>query len=462
MATCPDVLLGRKQQVWVALEDTPGMIAFPSAQDIINPTSDVAMNQETPVTDSREKADTLDVLNVFQGIASEGSATLNFYLRTAGVDKPPQGERLIVAAIGKISAPATGELEEAILDSDTTITIENVVGTLPRRGVIELTSTDQKEQILYTLAEESPSLPGTWTLSNLTRGYNGTTAMSGTIGDSVAVKSRWYAQDTCRSAVSIWVRTDTLLQCMVGSSVTQFTIPFQEEDAVELQFTVSGQRVYNAGRSDLSAIAEKSATSLKVDDARAFFVGQRIQNLTKKDDNAEAGYAVTAINEDTNTLTIAPGISSAWAVDDVITWWMPSGTPVGDEVENRDTVVFVAGESLVMLPGSLSIGTPVGRIATVGTRFPGQGIDTTRNITIDYTMLATNDAAVRLRDGFEGTEQRFDAVMGNRQGRKMAAVGPRMKLTTASVTFQDPAVTLASNGRFLGIKGEDSLQLILE
>ena len=70
MATCPDVLLGRKQQVWVALEDTPGMIAFPSAQDIINPTSDVAMNQETPVTDSREKAATLDVLNVFQGIAS--------------------------------------------------------------------------------------------------------------------------------------------------------------------------------------------------------------------------------------------------------------------------------------------------------------------------------------------------------------------------------------------------------
>lgn len=463
MGKCPDVMLGRKQRGYAVEEETAGVLAFPGPQHVINPTSDVSMNQETPTTDSREKADTLDVLNVFQGIANEGTASINCYLRTSGVDSAPQAETLIVAAMGKIADSAAGELTTAITVSSNSLTVDNTSGVFPKRGVLELrTISGDTEQIYYADVMESTGTPGEYTFTGLVRGYNGTTAVIGEIGDDITVKSRWYAQDTCRPSFSMWLITDTLLQCMTGSSVTQLTVPFQEEDAVELQFTVVGQRVYNAGRSDLAESAVTGATSLIVEDSRAFFVGQRLQNLTKKDDNSASGYAVTAINEAAHTLTIAPGTKTDWAVDDVITWWMPGGEPIGEEVENRDTVVYVAGEELTMLPSDLSISTPVGRVNPIGTRYPGQGIDTTREISMDYVTLAKKDAAIRLRDGFEGTEQRFDAVVGKDEGRKMAFIGPRMKLTTASVGFQDPTVTLTQSGRFLGTgKGENSLQIVL-
>ena len=57
----------------------------------------------------------------------------------------------------------------------------------------------------------------------------------------------------------------------------------------------------------MGAEAQASATSIVVEDAKVFFTGQKIQNVTKSDDNSSKGYAVTAVDERTNTLTVAPG-----------------------------------------------------------------------------------------------------------------------------------------------------------
>ena len=95
---------------------------------------------------------------------------------------------------------------------------------------------------------------------------------------------------------------------MQGCHVTDASISVTKEGAVELTGTLTGCRAFNAGPSSVAAEAQTSATSITVEDAKMFFVGQKIQNTTKSDDNSGKGYAVTAVDERTNTLTVAPGM----------------------------------------------------------------------------------------------------------------------------------------------------------
>ena len=98
---------------------------------------------------------------------------------------------------------------------------------------------------------------------------------------------------------------------MQGCHVTDVSISATKEGAVELTGTLTGCRVFNARPSSVGAEAQAFATSIVVEDAKVFFTGQKIQNVTKSDDNSGKGYAVTAVDKRTNTLTVAPGISEA-------------------------------------------------------------------------------------------------------------------------------------------------------
>ena len=68
--TCPNVALSRNQNMWVVKESADKTLEFPAVTDIINVTADVFANQEIPTSDSKEKANTLNKLNVFNSSAS--------------------------------------------------------------------------------------------------------------------------------------------------------------------------------------------------------------------------------------------------------------------------------------------------------------------------------------------------------------------------------------------------------
>ena len=310
--TCPNVALSRNQNMWVVKESADKTLEFPAMTDIINVTADVFANQEIPTSDSKEKANTLNKLNVFNSSASPATANFGMYLRPTALDAPMQGDALIQALQGKLAAPFTGTLADALTDSDAQIAVTVTSGHVPLRGVIEVTSTPSgKELIRYRKAVKDAATPGKWLLSELTRGYKGTTAASGASGAAVSLKSRTFVQALCRPNVSVWIVIDKTLQAVQGCHVTDASISVTKENAVELTGTLTGRRVFNAGPSAVATEAQASATSIVVEDAKVFFVGQKIQNTTKSDDNSGKGYAVTAVDERTNTLTVAPGISEA-------------------------------------------------------------------------------------------------------------------------------------------------------
>ena len=180
----------------------------------------------------------------------------------------------------------------------------------------------------------------------------------------------------------IHIFIDKTLQAVQGCHVTDASISATKEGAVELTGTLTGCRVLNARPSSVGAEAQASAASIVVEDAKVFFTGQKIQNTTKSDDNSGKGYAVTAVDERTNKLTVAPRISGAWAVDDVVTWWMPYGPALGNELENADSVIRIDGTAGKMRSCTIKFSTPTEFTDELGDRFPGQPIDTMRALSL--------------------------------------------------------------------------------
>lgn len=461
--TCPNVALSRNQNMWVVKESADKTLEFPAVTDIINVTADVFANQEIPTSDSKEKANTLNKLNVFNSSASPATANFGMYLRPTALDAPMQGDALMQALQGKLAAPFTGTLADALTDSDAQLVVTVTSGHVPLRGVIEVTSTPSgKELIRYRKAVKDAASPGKWLLSELTRGYKGTTAASGASGAAVSLKSRAFVQALCRPNVSAWIAIDKTLQAVQGCHVTDASISVTKEGAVELTGTLTGCRVFNAGPSSVAAEAQTSATSITVEDAKMFFVGQKIQNTTKSDDNSGKGYAVTAVDERTNTLTVAPGISGAWAVDDVVTWWMPYGPAIGNELENADSVIRIDGTAGKMRSCTIKFSTPTEFTDELGDHFPGQPIDTMRASSVDFEYYMRNDAAKRLREGSEGKEVRFDAEFGSEEGRKVVVSCPRIKNKMPAINANSATVTLSQSSDILGVGLEDAVEIILE
>ena len=371
-----------------------------------------------------------------------------------------QGDALIQALQGKLAAPFTGTLADALTDNDAQLAVTVASGHVPLRGVIEVASTPSgKELIRYRKAVKDAASPGKWLLSELIRGYKGTTAASGA---SVSLKSRAFVQALCRPNVSAWIVIDKTLQAVQGCHVTDVSISATKEGAVELTGTLTGCRVFNARPSSVGAEAQASAASIVVEDAKVFFTGQKIQNVTKSDDNSGKGYAVTAVDKRTNTLTVAPGISGAWAVDDVVTWWMPYGPAIGNELENADSVIRIDGTAGKMRSCTIKFSTPTEFTDELGDHFPGQPIDTMRASSVDFEYYMRNDAAKRLREGSEGKEVRFDAEFGSEEGRKVVVSCPRIKNKMPGINGDSATVTLSQSSDILGVGLEDAVEIILE
>ena len=160
--------------------------------------------------------------------------------------------------------------------------------------------------------------------------------------------------------------------------------------------------------------------------------------------------------------TVAPGISGAWAVDDVVTWWMPYGPAIGNELENADSVIRIDGTAGKMRSCTIKFSTPTEFTDELGDHFPGQPIDTMRASSVDFEYYMRNDAAKRLREGSEGKEVRFDAEFGSEEGRKLVVSCPRIKNKMPAINADSATVTLSQSSDILGVALEDAVEIILE
>lgn len=127
-----------------------------------------------------------------------------------------------------------------------------------------------------------------------------------------------------------------------------------------VMFTFSGVASQFIDGSESPASGSGSGVSaLVVDDADFFTKYSVIQNVTGTDDNSGAGYQVTAVDYDTNTLTLET--TASWSDNDVWRSFLPAGTYVGDPIYGTEVTLSLDNGATTVghLGGSITIDTGV-------------------------------------------------------------------------------------------------------
>jgi hypothetical protein len=453
-----DIAKSKRVKVFAVPEVTPGTLVFPSAEHFICPAGEPSLNQVPTYTDSKELADTLDVLDQFPDAMPPAEFSLPMYLRMAGSGAAPQGDILFQSMQG--SKQESGAVTAAVnavagIDADdVTIPYDTVAGgELPPAGVIQIGA----EKIRYA-AKTATNLTG------CTRGYAGTTAASALDDASITLLSQVYKQATASPACSLWIMRDWFILFCSGATVNNAGAGLKNEDAILFNLKGQGMRMGWAGQSALTEGASAAATQIVVANAKVFTVGARIQNVTKGANNAGAGFAVTAVNVATKTLTLATAVpSGGWAENDVIRGYLPDATPIGTAVKCRDTKVYIGGVEGRIRSTDLTIDVPKTYLTDViGTPYPEEYVEDTRKITTNLNVYFKKADAEKFYAGFNGEETTVEFILGDTPGYKCSLFYPRVKLTMPTLRSEGPTVVLEIPVTALGTAGEDSFYMCLE
>lgn len=459
---CTDAGLSRKQKVYARIEDQPGRLVFPFSLDAIRPAGDATMSQVPTYTDSKEKFDTLDLLDKFPNAMPPGEWSISQYVRLNGFGRAPQGEAFFEATMGRKGKAFSAVLANDISNTVTSLQVKEVTGDVSLVGVIKIGG----ESIRYGGYDQD-----TKTFRNCVRGYDDTVAAPHSADDPAAMLSTVYLFDTCAPSMSLWIQTDHLIQFMTGCVVDELKVPVQNEDGVLLSFKGKGMRMGWVGETRVKAPAMVDATEITVDDTKRFSVGGRIYNRTKNDFGLE-GYEIVDANHAAGTLTISDGSNSgimeSWTAGDEIAGYLPPAVVSGDAVESRDTVLVLGGVPGKIKKTELTVGVPKEFAdGEVGTEFPEEYAGTERSISMNLDCVLRKAAVDKFHEGYNGQETEVAITMGRTPGKKVSFVLPRVKPSVPAVQFDGPTLGLQISATALGKVtetqvGENSLYIIFE
>lgn len=460
--TCPTAGKANSQSVWVALEEVTGVLQKPTAADYIVPRGNASMTQTPGQSASEELSESLNVINQFQDAVEAGEASIPMYLRLADGGKM-QGHNLFAAAMGDVQEPGTvtASLTADVIASADVIKIDTVTGGFfPPAGVVTIGD----EKIRYS----ARTLDANGAVSSLTgceRGYAGTTAATHVAEDTVTLSSRVFSQSVCRNTVSVWMKMDHTVFFASGGVVTATEFAFSNTGGQNIDFTVQFRRMGWVGR---SFIAEApSGNVIKVVDkdgnpaANAYSVGGYIKNTTQSLDNSGAGYRITAVDADAGTITV-DGTITSFAEDDQLDAWVPASTPIGDAIESRKISLLIDGNVGRIREGSISIGTPVEFLQEIGDEYPGENVDTTRELSITMNAYFRAENAPDIGRGYDGYEIPVVVRTGKKAGETLAIAMERVKMSTPEVGTDGASYTLDRTGAILGKNGEDAIYIVQE
>ena len=454
MANCPDIGKGNVQRVFVEIEDTPGVLQKPTESGLVLPAGACTMTQAPEWTDSEELSESLNVLNRFQSAFAPGEVELTMYFRpvvgSSNYAGAPQGHSLLYALMGvsQLRDTVGGTLKEGISSSASSLAVSGMTAgaVIPPIGSLKTGS----ERIKYTSHSTSVVSSATvHTFGGLSRGYFGTTAAAHDASAEITLGARVYAQDVCRPTVSVWIEYDNgLVLFMEGCTVTECTIPLEQEGGQKVTFTLQGRRMGWCGR---GAVASVSGAVVTLADAAPFAAGAYVQNLTAEDDNSGAGYAVTAVDDAAKTITLASAPSN-WSASDVVGAFLPDATPRGEPAAAKSARVYVDGALSGRRDGELTISTPTSFAAEIGQEYPGDNADGKREISLSGSLYFRAADAARygiLRKPSLG-ELPVMITLGDQPGGTLHVFLPRVQFDAPVMSTDGEFLTFDQGGTALG------------
>lgn len=376
-----DIARAIEQQCFAVSETTRGVLAFPtSAAALIKTAGYAEINQQPSFSESEEIDNTLDILDMFQDQASEGSFTIPIYVRPSG-------------SLGSI--PMADVLFESLQGEKTVTTDTNVV---------------------YSQAIDKPSF-------------------------------------------SLWVKKGHTVFYGRGACVSQASLNLSNKGGAKVEFTGGFMEMGWAGTDTVNGLVDASA-SVIVDNPKRFKAGARVQIGT--DTNSGAGYEITAVDNDTSTLTLGTAVSCADGV--TIKGFLPSFTVIGTPLESRNTIVKIDDVVTKITALKLDIGSPV-EFQTdelTADNYPADYVEDKRSIKGTLDIKFRKDSVSDFADGLINNQKAIDISIGETAGSIMQILLGHSKMEVPSITTSAPTVKLSIPFTCLGSEGEDSCSIIFK
>lgn len=273
-----------------------------------------------------------------------------------------------------------------------------------------------------------------------------------------------YTQALEKPSFSMWLKQDHIVFNCSGCTAGTAKFALATKDGAKLNISGQGMKMGWAGTDATASLISSSATSIPVDDARKYTVGALIE-FEEADgtvyNNTNAGYEITAIDVETDTLTIADGAEAEIESGAIVRGWLPDGVEVGSPLASRLGYAQLDGSDFNVQAMSCDI-TDAPRYLDDEITADGYITDyaeTTRNISGSIAIYFREDDSGYFYDGLESVQKALKMVFGDTEGSIVEISMPYASVSVPKTEVKDPVVALSMTYLALGSSGEDSLSI---
>jgi len=270
-----------------------------------------------------------------------------------------------------------------------------------------------------------------------------------------------------RPSLTIWAKVGHWVYMLAGVLVNEGRFPIRagNEDEAIGRCSVSGffTELRWTGTDELAADPALGATSITVLDASKFSVGSYIKKGT--DDNAGAGYQVTAVNLTTNVLTITPGTVADWALGDKIEPWLPAGTESGSVVHGRLGTVARGATTLPLVGGEIVVTNGIKLLDNEKNSkdFADRFIHATeRTVDVSAEVFFTHNMAKYFSEHTRQIQADVVATFGDTAAKRYKLTAKNVELKHPGLSGNEEKILKMEGKAFASASYDDELVMLLD
>ncbi len=178
--------------------------------------------------------------------------------------------------------------------------------------------------------------------------------------------------------------------------------------------------------------------------------------------NSDSGYTITDINNTTEVLTVSPVLEEELDSGTIVRGWLPTGTEVGDPVENRAGVAKLDGSAFPIQTMDCSIADAPKFLddEISDSDYITDYAETERSVSGTVSIYFRQDDVHYFYDGINNASVALSMVIGSTAGSIITIAMPTCSMSVPEVADQDPTVALSMPYQALGSSGEDSISIV--
>jgi hypothetical protein len=265
--------------------------------------------------------------------------------------------------------------------------------------------------------------------------------------------------------VSIWVKKkhsgvdEGTVFFASGATVDQLSLGVTSKGAVKGDFSGGFMQLGWCGTDQLNGALSGAETDIVVNDAKKSCVGGRIK--IGIDDNSGAGYAITAVNVSTETLTISPANAGAQDDDTTVAPFLPTGTKTGTPAENRNATLSVGGSEINFKNLDLTFTNAIEYLTEEITtsEYPEDYAEGKRNVDGSIDIYLRHDDLQYFYDAMQNTDKAIILTVSGGAGYIMALTMGQCRLSVPVVSSTAPTVSLNIPYKAKASTGEDEIEM---